>query len=77
MRIIFLQDWRCYRKGQTIDPVAVGLGRGPVVELVNQKIVAYETESKAGYQTMTMEPVQVMTKRRGRPPGAKNKSKAL
>lgn len=73
MRIIFLQDWRCYRKGQTIDPVLVGLGKGPIVELVNRGIVKYESESVAGYQTMTMQPVQTMVKKRGRPPGSKNK----
>lgn len=75
MRILFLQDWRTYRKGQSVDPIAVGLGKGPIVELVNRGIVKYVTESEsvAGYQTMTMQPVQTMTKRRGRPPGSKNK----
>jgi hypothetical protein len=75
MRIVFLQDWRCYRKGQLVDPVAAGLSKGPVVELVNRKIVAYETESVAGYQAMTMQPTQTMVKRRGRPPGSRNHAK--
>jgi len=81
MRIVFLRDWRAYRKGQSVDPLAAGLGAGPVTELVNRGVAAYEvvgTESAAGYQAMTMKPVQVMTKRRaGRPPGSKNRPKVL
>lgn len=73
MRIKFLRDWRAYRTGQIVDPIAVGLGRGPVVELVNRGIVAYVgSETAPGYQTMTMQPVQTMVKRKG-----KNQAKGL
>ena len=78
MRIVFLRDWRVYRKGQVIDPVAIGLGKGPVYELVARGVAMYETETTtAGYQAATLVQPQVMVKRRGRPPGSKNHPRAL
>ena len=78
VKIRFVQDWRTYRAGQIVDSLLSGLGKGPITELLRRGIVVYEgTESVAAYQTMTMQPVQTMVKRRGRPPGSKNKTKVL
>jgi hypothetical protein len=77
VRIVFMRNWRAYHKGQEVDYVQAGMTKGAVVELVNRGIVVYVGESKPGYQSMTMEPVQTMVRRRGRPAGSKNKPKGL
>lgn len=74
--IAFKKDWRRYHKGQIVDPVATGIGWGLADVLVTKGFASYHAESEPGYTAATMQPVQVMTKRKpGRPAGSKNKPK--
>ena len=77
MNIRFVKDWHVYRKGQIVNIASSGLGKGPATDLILHgfAIEVSDPVSVAGYQTMTMQPVQTMIKKRGRPVGSKNKVK--
>ena len=74
--IVFKKDWRRYFKGQTVDPVATGIGWGLADVLVEKGFATYHAESEPGYTAAVGTVTQTMAKKRpGRPAGSKNRPK--
>lgn len=72
----FIKDWRSYHQGQLADLDKVGMMKDQIDILLKRNIITYVFESKADYVAMIEEQPQVMVKRRGRPPGSKNRPKS-